>query len=217
VLVITAALAVGGASAQTVTNTTPGKPIPLLQIAAQSDKTKTKAHVKSLAAKRTTKTHRILAARKHSHRPTQTAAAAAPVAAIAPASVWPASALAAPTEVASTESAPPPTPAQALTEPAPSELVVAGRAVRIASPDDVNEIDLAAKDADAAVSLAAPSETVETEPQSHPAEAETAQPAASAVGSASWIAQVLAALGGAVAAGSVAWFLIGSTPHRMYG
>lgn len=39
----------------------------------------------------------------------------------------------------------------------------------------------------------------------------------SRVGSASWIAQVLAALGGAVAAGSVAWFLIGSGPLRTYG
>jgi hypothetical protein len=40
---------------------------------------------------------------------------------------------------------------------------------------------------------------------------------ASAVGSASWIAQVLAAFGGAVAAGVVAWFLIGGGPQRMYG
>jgi hypothetical protein len=39
----------------------------------------------------------------------------------------------------------------------------------------------------------------------------------SAVGSASWIAQVLAALGGAVAAGAVAWFLIGGGPVRTYG
>jgi hypothetical protein len=37
------------------------------------------------------------------------------------------------------------------------------------------------------------------------------------VGSASWIAQVLAALGGAIAAGSVAWFWIGASPRRMYG
>jgi hypothetical protein len=38
----------------------------------------------------------------------------------------------------------------------------------------------------------------------------------SAVGSASWIAQVLAALGGAIAAGVVAWFLIGAGPVRTY-
>lgn len=38
-----------------------------------------------------------------------------------------------------------------------------------------------------------------------------------AVGSASWIAQMLAALGGAIAAGAVAWFLIRPAPQRNYG
>lgn len=37
------------------------------------------------------------------------------------------------------------------------------------------------------------------------------------VGSASWIAQMLAALGGAIAAGAVAWFLIRPAPQRNYG
>jgi hypothetical protein len=41
--------------------------------------------------------------------------------------------------------------------------------------------------------------------------------APSAVGSASWIAQLLAALGGAIAAGAVAWFLIRPAPERHYG
>jgi hypothetical protein len=39
----------------------------------------------------------------------------------------------------------------------------------------------------------------------------------SKVGSAGWTAQVMAALGGAVAAGAVAWFLIGAGPQRTYG
>jgi len=39
----------------------------------------------------------------------------------------------------------------------------------------------------------------------------------SPVGSASWIAQLLAALGGAIAAGLVAWFLIRPAPRRHYG
>lgn len=48
--------------------------------------------------------------------------------------------------------------------------------------------------------------------------ANTAPASRTAVGSASWIAQVLAALGGAIAAGAVAWFLIGgSRPMRTYG
>jgi hypothetical protein len=38
-----------------------------------------------------------------------------------------------------------------------------------------------------------------------------------AMGSASWIAQLLAALGGAIAAGAVAWFLIRPAPERNYG
>lgn len=41
--------------------------------------------------------------------------------------------------------------------------------------------------------------------------------APSAVGSASWIAQLLAALGGAIAAGAVAWFLIRPAPERKFG
>lgn len=38
----------------------------------------------------------------------------------------------------------------------------------------------------------------------------------SPVGSASWIVQLLAALGGAIAAGAVAWFLIRPAPERTY-
>jgi hypothetical protein len=42
------------------------------------------------------------------------------------------------------------------------------------------------------------------------------QAASSGVGSPGWIAQVMAALAGAVAAGALAWFLIGGTPQRSY-
>jgi hypothetical protein len=48
----------------------------------------------------------------------------------------------------------------------------------------------------------------------------TATPAAddpSPVGSFSWILHVLAALGGAVATGALAWFLISPAPQRNYG
>jgi hypothetical protein len=38
-----------------------------------------------------------------------------------------------------------------------------------------------------------------------------------AVGSASWIAQLLVALGGAIAAGAIAWLLIRPKPERTYG
>ena len=103
--------------------------------------------------------------------------------------------------------------------------------MQVASPDDVNALDLAADDQDAAGAKAAtPSDVADPDPEpaaqamvaapEPAAQAMVATPApqdASPIGSASWIAQVLAALGGAVAAGSVAWFLIGSGPQRTYG
>ena len=46
------------------------------------------------------------------------------------------------------------------------------------------------------------------------AKAEVAPPKSS-IGSASWIMQIMAALGGAAAAGSAAWFLIGSASPRI--
>jgi len=61
--------------------------------------------------------------------------------------------------------------------------------------------------------------TVAPPPQTAVAAAAEQQKAKNAdpVGSSAWIAQVLAALGGAVAAGAVAWFLIGGGPVRTYG
>ena len=60
------------------------------------------------------------------------------------------------------------------------------------------------------VAAAPPSQSVVTAPAQQPQHKDP-------VGSASWIAQVLAALGGAVTAGAVAWFLIGGGPARTYG
>src|SRR5262249_1561989 len=51
-------------------------------------------------------------------------------------------------------------------------------------------------------------------PAVEPAPADTAKPK-SAIGSAFWFMQIMAALGGAAAAGSAAWFLIGSTSPRI--
>jgi hypothetical protein len=55
------------------------------------------------------------------------------------------------------------------------------------------------------------------EPVVHAMVARPSPAQTSPVGSASWIAQVLAALGGAIAAGVVAWFLIRPAPERTYG
>ena len=128
--------------------------------------------------------------------------------------------------------APTPQPALSRDQPVPKELVVAGRTVQVASPDEVNELDLAAKDtqppasnapSDAASPVPATNDVAEAGSKSASLTAPPPQPSTmparltSQVGSASWIAKVLAALGGAVAAGSAAWFLIGATPQRTYG
>jgi hypothetical protein len=141
-----------------------------------------------------------------------------------PENSWPAVNSAVPADVAFAPPAQQPTTAP--TDPAPSQLVVAGQTVQLASPDNVNEIDLAANDTAAQASDAAPSmvasapalrEIAEAEPKSDSMNAVPPPQQGSDIGSTSWIMQVLAALGGAVAAGSVAWFLIGSTPQRTYG
>ena len=105
----------------------------------------------------------------------------------------------------------------------PNELVVGGRTVQVMASDNVNEIDEAAGPqrvaASAATSAARHSDGAEAEPTSETATVAVAraQPERSPVGSGSWIMQILAALGGAFAAGSAAWFLIGSAPQRTYG
>jgi hypothetical protein len=75
-----------------------------------------------------------------------------------------------------------------------------------------------------ASSATATNSSIATAPQSGPAasvqRSENKEPSSKTtdrVGSASWIAQVLAALGGAVTAGVVAWLLIAGRPVRTYG
>jgi hypothetical protein len=123
------------------------------------------------------------------------------------------------------------TPAPQIVAPvaasAPSELVVDGQTIRVASAAEANEIDLAANDASVAASDASlvtttardPAMTEMTEPaaKSDSTGATVSQAQSAEIGSTSWFLQAMAALGGAVAAGSVAWFLIGSAPQRMYG
>ncbi len=207
-------MTVGGAMAQTDTGA--GKPIQLLQVATQPDKAKSKPHAKTImkirtAAKRTGRRHHRLAA----ERPIHVVEAAKPAApAAAPADVW---ANVTPVTAPATSAAPAPQLAAAASASTPSELVVGGQTVHVVSPDDANEIDRAA-DAQIAPSAAATQSAVATAPPAaDTATVAQAQEETSHVGSASWIAQILAALGGAVAAGSAAWFLMGSAPQRTYG
>jgi hypothetical protein len=115
---------------------------------------------------------------------------------------------------ADSQAAPAAQVAAADSQATPTAVVVGGQTVDVATPDQTNAIDLAADDRHAS---AVSDNRTDPDP---PAQRVLAAPVvkdANSVGSASWIAQVLAAFGGAVAAGVVAWFLIGGSPRRTYG
>lgn len=205
--------------------TTVGKPLVLLAGLKPPHETRTSVHAKAAH-----KTHRKLAARKSKAR--LAARADQEIAAQPAEPQTPPAAL--PDNTGLADSAPradSAAPAAAAQTENPNQVVVAGQTVQIAAPDQVNALDLAADntgdgaanqalDADPATpalppdsaDAAAPPQAVLAAPLHEEAGANTAP-----VGNASWIAQVLAALGGAVAAGAVAWFLIGSGPVRTYG
>ena len=103
----------------------------------------------------------------------------------------------------------------------PSELVIDGEAVRVASPDDANDIDLAANAhsppasdpsaAAATVVRAVGTETIAPADNSNSGAAAVSQTPSSSIGTMAWLLRVIAALSGAVAIGWIAWFLIGSS------
>ncbi len=227
-------LAAGSAAAQTATDETPGKPLQLLKIVEQPNRLKSKLHRHpKTAAVKGPRTHiaKLEHKRPHAHGPVQTAAAPTPAGAL------PAPNSTAPMSFAAAEPAPAPQLAPTPSAPFPSELVVGGQTVQVASPNAVNDIDLAANDKDAQGTAATPSgataslaaagsaaastvsasDGAEPTAKSDSMNAAAAEPPVNPVGSTSWLLQVFAALGGAVAAGSVAWFLIGSAPQRTYG
>ena len=191
-------------------------------------------------------------------RPQRPAVAAGNEAPAAQVAAKPAAPLLTPAAPLSTALAgPAPAATAATSSPAPpttGALVIGGQAVQVLSPDEANELDLAANAPSAAAAapasdtpapasgsaplynLAAPSPAAASEaaPAGNAAPAGSAPPAATAalaaemdpakaevartkssIGSASWIMQIMAALGGAVAAGSAAWFLIGSASPRI--
>ena len=221
-LMLLSGLTAGGALAQTATDQAPGKPLQLLQwshTTAQSSEPKARPRAKRAERKIT---HTATAVAKHRRSPVKTAEATPQ------ATVWaPLNAVASKsTKIAATVE-PVPQAGLAPANPTPSELVVAGQTVQIASPDQVNELDLTAQDSAATATNTMPAAPAASVPATNnvPAPASKSdslattwsQLSASQVGSTSWIAKVLAALGGAVAAGSAAWFLIGATPQRTYG
>ncbi len=231
VFLIMSGMAVGGAMAQTAANGAPGQPIQLLPIAQQGKaaaksaaKPVDKSSVKSrVALRRKTKAHVSVAAARARHH-------AAPQVADAD----PASRSAAPTAPAAAAPADDPASAAAASRPeaGPPEPIPAGapiaanHATQVTAPRAAKESDLVAPDAGVALNAASPTavaaaapsmrEVADVTPKSDSADAAGA-PRQSEVGSVSWILQVLAALGGAVTAGAVAWFLIGRSPHQTYG
>jgi hypothetical protein len=164
------------------------------------------AHKPAVRTKLASKTPGVIASTMPNEQPSPAVPAALPD------NVWPAPQATPPAEVAATAQ---PAAAPQDNEPAPSAVVVGAQTVQVAAPDQVNEIDLAAHDASAATAM--PTDLADATPAPQTAFAAPVHRDADAVGGGSWLAQVLAALGGAAAAGAVAWFLIGSGPVRLYG
>jgi hypothetical protein len=186
-------------------------------------------------AKRTfIKRHGALAEARHAIRPRVIAQAAAG----APGQdIWPSAETAAPAGIASLapDQVPAPVATEAVVDTNPNQIVASGHSVPTAMPsggntDNVAPAPAASPNSLPAANVAARGSTPTaktTAPQSGAAtpvvramvvkaEPQSANPA-DPIGSASWIAHVLAALGGAIAAGAVAWFLIRPAPERTYG
>lgn len=97
------------------------------------------------------------------------------------------------------------------------EIVVDGQTVQVASPDKLNAIDRAADRPNAAEDTVLQSDFSQAAPATQATAAALPGHDTSKVGSEYWFAKILAALGGAIATGSAAWFLIGSVAPRIYG
>jgi hypothetical protein len=230
--------AIGGASAQTATTDAPGKPLQLLRIIEAPARPKAVAHNRIHAAlhrtvaARSLRRHTVVAEAK-AEQTTPTAQDAVPMVSADDADAT------APTGFAAAEPAAPSPGA-----PVMGPLVIGNPPVEIASQNDVNALDLAADRAAevpanappvnatpndtappsykmAAMSAPAAAVVSDTASKSDSIKASLTAPAPeaaqTAVGSPGWIAQVMAALAGAVAAGTIAWFLIGAAPQRTYG
>ena len=225
------AVTIGSAAAQEQASA--GKPLQLLQFARHQaraplhhrvravDKIATLPEVKRHIAKRIVAKHRKMFATIHSHavHPHRMAEAAAPAPeaaqpkpAAAPASVWPAVDAATPGSIV--VPAPPAAPQNVKTEPvlsdAPNAIATDGQVAQ-AAPLPEQTGPAVAADPRPAAAAPAPGKSAAAEPavramMVRPAVADS--DAKSAIGSASWLLQVLAALGGAMSAGVVAWFLI---------
>lgn len=237
---IAVALAVGGAQAQTAPSEPVGKPLALLaglrpphegkaHEAKARGRAKAPYRAAEKAAAKRPHTARKVAARHSRHvalkkheRRGRTLAATATIADLPPRSAPPAndwSTVATPAPAAITAA---PMPTDVAVAPTPpktangdslnASAVVNGQTAQVDAHNPVNSLDLAATQEATPNAQANIAEATSQTVLAAPVHRDT-----SPVGSASWIAQVLAAFGGAVAAGAVAWFLIGGGPVRTYG
>jgi hypothetical protein len=238
------ALALGGARAQTAPNAPVGKPLALLaglrppheashavhpkaaHVAIRKTAARKSHHVKTAAEHGRHVAARKFARQRHeASEPAGTASAFAeePPAQATPAGIEPGGAAApadgmtAPTPTVAPVSGPVSENAPSPSGPSLDPTAVKVQMLRIAAPNqDTGPAPGAQQDAPP---LAASNDAAVAPPPAAP-QTVLAAPLhrdTSPVGSASWIAQVLAAFGGAVAAGAVAWFLIGGGPVRTYG
>jgi hypothetical protein len=224
---------VGSAAAQTATVGSTGKPLQLL--APQKSEAKPGLHARSTAKVANTTHLKRRIARHMPAKTRKTVVQVQPAAATAalPANIWPTAHAAAPGNMGTgglAALAPQPAPASISTEPMvdtdPDEIVANGHTVQTASPEKDDRSGLAAGHQQQA---AAPGNSVSAK-DAMLGDSGTLTPVVRAmvvkavpedppspVGSATWIAHVLAALGGALTAGVLAWFLIGPAPQRHYG
>lgn len=235
-------LAIGGAAAQTATAGSPGQPLPLLLLARQKNKTIVRPHPKPVARfARRRLGHRRIArhapAKGHDAVVSARRTPTAPATALPPANIWPAASVATPDGLAAAgdmaTSAPRPAPVSVKTEAVvdtdPNQIVADGRNVQAASVQaattqtasahKITSVQPAAHDHQGATERT-PANPVATQPvvramvvKAAPQDGSSPNP----IGSDTWLAHLLAALGGAIAAGAVAWFLINPAPRRTYG
>jgi hypothetical protein len=186
-------LAAGGAAAQTAMTFAPAQPLSLSQPAHKAEPAKPKWHAKRFA--------------KTAAKPLNAAARGDPQAAPVAAGIWP-DPQAEPASLPAPDSQPQLAPALI----APTKLVVEGRTVAIVPADEINEIDLGA--GGTKTLAATQSDTAGAAPD-EPQQVATAQaqPLTGSARNLSWIAQLAAMIGGAVAAGFVAWFLLAPVPE----
>jgi hypothetical protein len=206
---IAVALTVNAAAAQT--SDTAGQPLALLAGLHPPHTAKTAAHARPAHRKIAKLERKRVAARSHAIATAEPAASPAGL----PDNAWPAAPQPAPDNtVAAVAAAQPATPAA--NDATPNAIVMNGQTVEITSPDNLNALDRAAEDNHDAP-VATPADRTDAATPVQTVLAAPVHDDESPVGSASWIAQVLAAFGGAVAAGVAAWFMIGPSPQRMYG